>query len=81
MSLVISHLDYTNVLLVGIPQVSQDELQGVQNIVAKIVLNKSKYNSSTKYLEQLHWLPIEQCVLFKVITLVFKYIHGEAPVI
>ena len=59
MSLVISHLDYANSLLIGLPQVSLDQLQRVQNIVAKIVLNRSKYDSSTKCLEQLQWLPIQ----------------------
>ena len=78
-SLVISHLDYANCLLVGLPQVSLDQMQRVQNIVAKIFLNKSKYDSSTKCLEQLHWLPIQQHILFKVINLVFKCIHGQAP--
>ena len=78
-SLVISHLDYANCLLIGLPQVSLDQLQRVQNIAAKIVLNKSKYGSSTKCLEQLHWLPIQQHIPFKVITLVFQCIHGQSP--
>ena len=39
-SLVISHLDYANSLLVGLPQVSLNKLQRVQNMAAKIVLNK-----------------------------------------
>ena len=65
-SLVISHLDYANSLLIGLPEVSLDQLQRVQNIAAKIVLNKSKYGSSTMCLEQLHCLPIQQQILFKV---------------
>ena len=46
-SLVFSHLNYANGLLVGLKQVSLDQLPRVQNIAAKIVLNKSKYDSST----------------------------------
>ena len=53
-SLVISHLDYTNSLLGGLPQVSLNQLQRVQNMAAKIVLNKSKYDSPTRCLEELH---------------------------
>ena len=45
-SLIISHVDYANGPLVGLPQVILDQLQRVQNIVAKIVLNKSKCDSS-----------------------------------
>ena len=35
-SLVLSHLKCANSLLVGLPQVSLDQLQRVQNIVAKL---------------------------------------------
>ena len=37
-ALVMSHLDYANSILVGLPKVSIDQLQIVQNIAAKIVL-------------------------------------------
>ena len=46
-SLVISHLDYANSLLVGLSQVSHNQLQRVQNMATKIVLNKGKYDSPT----------------------------------
>ena len=73
--LVISHLDYANAILARLPKVSLDKLQRVQNMAAKIVLNKGKYGSSTRCLEELHWLPIEQRINFKIATLVHKYIH------
>ena len=47
-SIVISHLDYTIAILAGLPKVSLDKLQRVQNMAAKIVLNKGKYDSSTR---------------------------------
>ena len=47
-SLFISHLDYTNSLLVGLPQVSLNQLQRVQHMAAKIALNKSKYDRPTR---------------------------------
>ena len=34
-SLVMSHLDYVNSILAGLPKVSLDKLQRVQNIAAK----------------------------------------------
>ena len=64
-SLVISHFDYANSLLVGLKQVSLNQLQRVQNMAAKIVLNKSKYDSPTRCLEELHWLPIQQRITIK----------------
>ena len=78
-SLVISHLDYTNALLGGLPKCSLDQLQCVQNIAAKIVLGKDRYDSSTRCLAELHWLPIQQRIEFKIITLVHKSLHGLAP--
>ena len=57
-ALVMSHLDYANSILTGLPKVSIEQLQRVQNKVAKMVLGRSKYESSSKCLEELHWLPI-----------------------
>ena len=53
-SLFISHLDYANALLGGLPKSSIDQLQQVQNIAAKIVLGKGRYDSSTRCLTELH---------------------------
>ena len=39
-SLVISHLDYTNAIPEGLLKVNLDTLQRLQNMAAKIVLNK-----------------------------------------
>ena len=78
-ALVMSQLGYANSILVGLPKVSIDQLQRVQNIAAKIVLGRSKYESSSKCLEELHWLPIQYRITFKVVTLVFRCIHGLAP--
>ena len=78
-SLVISHQDYTNALLGGLPKCSIDQLQRVQNIAAKIVLGIGRYNSSSRCLAELHWLPIQQRIEFKIITLVHKSLHGLAP--
>ena len=78
-SLVISHLNYTNALLGGLPKCSIDQLQRVQNIAAKIVLGKGRYDSSTRSLAELHWLQIQQRIEFKIITLVHKSLHRLAP--
>ena len=78
-SLVISHLDYANALLGDLPKCSIDQLQQVQNIAAKIVLGKGRYDSSTRCLAELHRLPIQQRIEFKIITLVHKSLHGLAP--
>ena len=45
MGLVISHLDYANSILIGVPDVTIKQLQHVQNIAAKVVLQADKYAS------------------------------------
>ena len=78
-SLVISHLDYANALLVGLSKLTLDQLQQIQNMEAKMVLNKKKYDSSTRCLEELHWIPIKYRIEIKVLTLVFKCLHNQVP--
>ena len=78
-SLFISHLDYANALLGGLPKCSIEQLQRVQNIAAKKVLGKGRYDNSTRCLAELHWLPIQERIEFKIITLVHKSLHGLAP--
>ena len=54
-------------------------MQRVQNAAAKMVLLKTKYDSSTDALKSLHWLPIKYRVDHKVLTLVYKCLHDKAP--
>ena len=52
--LVLSHLDYANPIFVGIPKRNIQRLQKVQNMAAKLVLNRDKWSSSKEPLKQLH---------------------------
>ena len=56
--LCMSHLDYLNAVLYGIPNKTLNKYQRIQNMCAKLALGKSKYDSSTESLKTLHWLPI-----------------------
>ena len=77
--LVTSHLDYANALYIGLPDCDIAKLQQVQNAAAKLVLNKTKYDSATEALKELHWLPIRCRVIHKLLTLVYKALKGNAP--
>ena len=52
--LVTSHLDYANALYKGLLDCDLAKLQHVQNVVAKLILNRSKYDSATQALKELH---------------------------
>ena len=56
-----------------------DKLQVIQNIAARITLNRSKYCSATQCLKELHWLPVKHRIQYKVLVLVYKCVRGEAP--
>ena len=79
LGLVISHIDYCNSLFVGLPETDISKLQRIQNVVAKLVLNKPRSYSATETLRQLHWLPIWQRIKHKLLTIVFKCLNDKAP--
>ena len=64
-ALCISHLDYTNALFYGLPTKDINCLQLVQNSCVKLVFGKTRYDSSTACLKQLHWLPVKFWIKFK----------------
>ena len=79
MSLVMLHIDYANSILMKLPDCVLGQMQRVQDMAAKIIMGKSKYDSSTQCCKALHWLPIKACTEQKLLTLVHKCVHGEAP--
>lgn len=79
LSLVISHLDYCNVILYGVAQCDLDKLQRIQNMCAKLVLNRKWTDSSKQALHDLHWLPIKARITFKILTYMYNCSVGHAP--
>ena len=78
-SMVLSHLDYGNGIFSWLPESTLHKAQRIQNWCAKTVLQRSRYNSSTQALCNLHWLPIRARVNFKILRLVFKALNDQAP--
>ena len=74
-----SHLDYTNSLMFGLPSCDINHMQHVQNVAGKMVLKCCKYDSTTNTLIQLHWLPISFRIKFKILTLVYNCFDKAAP--
>ena len=56
-----------------------NKLQKLQNFAAKSIFKKSRFDHATPCLKELHWLPIENRINFKIAVLVFKCLHGLAP--
>jgi len=73
--------DYCNPALAGVAKVYIQKLQSVQNMAARMVLVSRLRRSEhiTPVLEDLHWLPVSQRVVFKTALMVWKCVHGVAP--
>ena len=46
---------------------------------ARVVLQVSKFQHITPVLCELHWLPIQYRIIFKILLLVYKSLNGTSP--
>ena len=76
---VTSRLDNGNALLYGLPDYQIARLQRVHNTAARVLTLTKKYEHITPILRELHWLPVKQRIIFKIVTLTFKCLDGTAP--
>ena len=79
LSLCISHLDYCNSLLFGLPDATINRMQRVQNMCACLILRRGKWYSIAQCLRELHWLPIHQRIAYRILTLTHKCLNVQGP--
>ena len=72
-SLVTSKLDNCNALLSGVPKTILNQLQNVQNTAAWVVTRTSRYCHITPIIKELHWLPVQYRVQYKILTHTYKH--------
>ena len=78
-ALVISHLDYCNSVLYGLPYYELAKLQRVQNTAARLIVGARRFDHMTPILKDLHWLPIPARLEFKILLLTYKCLHNQGP--
>ena len=80
-SLVMSSLDYSNGLLYGLPKCTVSGLQAVQNSAARIVTQERlrDHDSMSRALMELHWLPVDKRIEYKLLLYTYKALHGLTP--
>jgi len=77
---ILSKLDYCNSILTGLLKSTNATLQRVQNAAARcMVLNLHPHDSISDGLRQLHWLPIEARIQFKLCLLMHLIHSGRCP--
>ena len=74
-----SRLDYCNSLFTCLNKKELTRLQLVQNAAARILTRSNRRTHITPVLKDLHWLPVSLRSHFKILTLTFRALHGQAP--
>ena len=78
-ALVMSRTDYCNSLLLGASKYNLDKLQQLINMACRVIYRRRKYDSISYQIMELHWLKVNERVVFKVATLMYKCMDGTAP--
>jgi len=78
-ALVISRLDYCNSVLAGLPKSTLQPLTSVLHAAARVIKDLKPRDHITPSLQQLHWLPIQARITFKICLLMFNIYTGSAP--
>ena len=78
-ALVNSRLDYANAVLYGTSAANIAKLQLVQNALARVVTLKKRTVHIRPVLKDLHWLPINYRIDYKVASLVHKVRSTGSP--
>ena len=74
-----SQLDYCNSLLYGAKGYNISQLQLCQKNAVRMLSLRRKFDHITAVLKDLHWLPVEQRIEYKVLLLTYKVLHHKAP--
>ena len=77
--LVISKLDYCNILLLGVSSNQLNKLQMMQNMGCRVINNLQKFDHVSSAMRDLHWLKIPQRIQFKVLVTIYQCVNGLAP--
>ena len=77
-----SILDYCNATYFGLSRFQLKKLQCIQNAAVRFIFGlkgKERFQSITPYLKDLHFLPVEYRIQFKIALLTFKCLNNIAP--
>ena len=80
-SLVMSQVDFCNLVMAGQPACCLNRVQSVLDPAARVITEKWKYDHITLHLWKLHWLPVPHCVDYKLCLTVYKALIGPSTIV
>jgi hypothetical protein len=80
-SLILSRLDYGNVVMNGSSQDQLRRLQAVQHSAARLIFDLYRKDHISDALLSLHWLKVRERIYPKLSTLTYRALHGSAPIL
>ena len=76
---VLSRLDYCNAILAGLPKTTIAPLQRAQNAAARLVARLGPRDHVSNALRDLHWLPVQHRITYKLCLLMHLVHNNRAP--
>lgn len=78
-TLILSRVDYCNAIFVGLPASTLAPIKRLMNAAVRFVAGLKFRDHVTPAYKELHWLPIEQRITFKLCSMMHSVINGTAP--
>ena len=78
-ALMSSKSGYCNSLFIGLPMSQISRLQNIINSAVQLISGVRKFEHITPTLKELHWLPFEWRIEFKILCMTYKSLNGLAP--
>ena len=72
-------MDFGNSLLFGAQKWDIVKLQSIQNAAFRIIAGVKKQDHISETLRDLHWLPVEKKIVFKINLITFKTLNESGP--
>jgi len=70
---------YCNSIFLNFPRCQLDRLQLILNSAARAVSKTHRFSHISPILKSLHWLKIDQCIQYNVLSLTYKTLQSKKP--
>ena len=76
-TLVLSHIDYGNMVFVSLPKLATHSIQSIINTTVRLIIGVRKYDHICPVLKEIHWLKIDKRIEFKIALQMYKCLSNE----